>query len=235
MKKFFAVFICIILMFSLCACGKKGGNNDLTPDTTPDGGSDPGSQDGVSEKEVDAITSATVNIDWVPRYNGNKNSDILVAYFTIDDTVRAVALHAAQVMNSDIFEIVPEVPYEEGDLDSSDPDSRTAKELKEDARPAIKSMPADMSRYKYIFLGYPIWAGEAPKVLYTFLEQADLHDAEIIPFCTSTSSNAGTSAANMAKITDPSVKWHDAFRLIRNATVEDIRNWLESLEITELK
>ena len=235
MKKILTILLCVILMLSLCACGKKSGNGDVTPDNTPAADPAASGQDSGQEKEVDAITSATANINWVPRYNGNKNSDILVAYFSTDDTVRAFALHAAQALNADLFEIIPAEPYTDDDLNYNAPVYRAGREQKEGARPAIKSMPEDMSRYKYILLGYPIWGGQAPAIMYTFLENADLHDVEIIPFCTSNSSNAGTSATNMQKVTDPSVKWREAFRLIRNGTVEDIRNWLESLEIAELK
>ncbi len=57
------------------------------------------------------------------------------------------------------------------------------KELSQNARPELKKI-ADVSGYDTIFLGYPIWWGDLPMAVYTFLESADFSGKKIIPFCT---------------------------------------------------
>ncbi len=54
-----------------------------------------------------------------------------------------------------------------------------------------------MDEYDIVFLGYPIWWAEAPKIIYTFLESYDFEGKTIIPFCTSGGSGVGSSAKNL--------------------------------------
>ena len=86
-----------------------------------------------------------------------------------------------------------------------------------------------MSRYDTIILGYPIWWGQAPKILYTFVESVDFSGKTVIPFCTSGSSGAGSSAANLQKAADESSVWLEARRISNGSTGEEIRVWAESL------
>ena len=65
---------------------------------------------------TDAVSSATLNIETLPKVSANGDSKILVAYFSTNDTIRAVALTAADVLDANIFEIVPVEPYSENDL-----------------------------------------------------------------------------------------------------------------------
>ena len=92
-------------------------------------------------------------------------------------------------------------------------------------------MPEDLDRYDTILLGYPIWWGQAPKILYTFTEQADLSGKTVIPFCTSGSSGAGSSAANLQKLTGESTAWQEARRIRKGSTAEEISAWAAGLGI----
>ena len=94
------------------------------------------------------------------------------------------------------------------------------------ARPAITALPGELDRYDTIWLGYPIWGGQAPKILYTFLESIDLSGKTVIPFCTSNSSGIGSSAVNLQKVTAEGVKWEKGGRVPKGDTAEDIANWL---------
>lgn len=178
----------------------------------------------------DAVTSATLAIDHLPEA-GTQESTILVVYFSPDDTVRAAAYTIAAAVQAELFEIVPVQPYTEADLDYFDNFSRAIKESHDkDARPEIAELPADLSRYETIYLGYPIWGGRAPKILYTFLESVDLAGKTVIPFCTANSSNIGSSATELHKAADDAAEWLPGGRIKKGSTAEDIVAWLQELE-----
>lgn len=185
----------------------------------------------VSGLAVDAVSSATVSITEVPETVAHEDAKTLVIWFSTNDTVKAVALTAADALEADSFEIVPEQPYTEADL-AYYTGGRCDREQDDDAaRPVIVSLPENLDRYDVIFIGYPIWHGEAPKILYTLLESVDLSGKTIVPFCTSMSSGAGSSADNLAKLTDETTVWHEIKRIDNHSTAEQIREWANSLDI----
>ena len=177
----------------------------------------------------DVVSSATLNIDRLPTVNANENSHILVTYFSTNDTIRAVAMTAADVLGADLFEIVPVEPYTEDDLNYHQPGNRAGQEQWSGARPAIVSLPDHLEQYDTILLGYPIWGGQAPNILYTFLESIDLKNVTILPFCTSNMVGPGTSAVNMQVLTDETVTWLPAQRIANHSTEEDLYNLARSL------
>ena len=87
---------------------------------------------------------------------------------------------------------------------------------------ATKISAADLSKYDTILLGYPIWGGKAPNILCTFLESMDLSGKTIVPFCTSNSSQFGSSDKELKKITGDSVTWKKGTRIPKGATAEEI-------------
>ena len=78
-----------------------------------------------------------------------------------------------EILNADIYEIVPKQPYTEEDL-AYYTDGRADKEQNDkDVRPAISGNIKNMEQYDTILLGYPIWHGQAPRIISTFLESYD--------------------------------------------------------------
>ena len=62
----------------------------------------------------------------------------LVAYFSASGVTKAVAETIAEIIGSDIYEIKPEAPYTEADLDWRDKTSRSSVEMQNpSSRPAI--------------------------------------------------------------------------------------------------
>ena len=172
----------------------------------------------------DAVSSATVNVTAYPELQEHENAKTLVIYFSADDTVKAVALVVADALEADAFEVVPEQPYTAADL-AYYTDGRCDREQADAAaRPGIVSWPDSLDQYDVVFIGYPVWHGQAPKVLYTLLEEIDLSGKTVVPFCTSISSGAGSSADNLAKLTGDTV-WIKAERIANHATEEQIRTW----------
>ncbi len=183
----------------------------------------------------DAVSSATVKITSLPGLQPDPDTKVLVMYFSTDDTVKAVAYTVADELNADIFEIVPEIPYMAADLEYYT-NCRADREQKDaSARPAIALWPESLDRYDSVIIGYPIWHGQAPKILYTLLEGIDVSGKTIVPFCTSASSSAGSSAKNLQALTDDTAAWLDVKRVDNGSTAEDIRAWAVSLGLSEGK
>ena len=83
---------------------------------------------------------------------GNK---VLVAYFSATGTTEGVAEHIANGLNADIYEIVPEEPYTDADLNYNDSNSRSTIEMNDKAsRPAISGSVGKMEQYDIVFIGY---------------------------------------------------------------------------------
>lgn len=162
-------------------------------------------------------------------------SNILVAYFSATNTTRPLAGYAADILGADLYEIVPAVPYTSADLNYGSAGSRTSKEQNDpNARPAISGGVADMAQYDTVLLGYPIWWGQAPRIISTFLESYDFSGKTILPFCTSGSSPIGTSDDNL-HVLAPSARWLDGHRFAAGTTRATISSWLDANGITAAK
>lgn len=156
---------------------------------------------------------------------------VLVAYFSATGSTATVAEYIAGTLGADLHEIVPEEPYTSGDLDWNDPTSRVNGEHDDPGlRPAIAGEAVDLSGYDTVFLGYPIWWGEAPDILRTFLEETDLSGKTVIPFCTSSSSGLGSSAETLQAFA-PNANWLDGRRFPSRASQADVSEWALSLDI----
>lgn len=154
---------------------------------------------------------------------------VLVVYFSPTGTTRKIAENAAGVLSADIYEIVPEIPYSEEDLNYNT-NCRANREQEDPlSRPKMMDRTINIGQYDTIVIGYPIWHGQAPKILNTFLESYDFSDKVIIPFCTSHSSSVGTSAVNLQSLTSDTSIWLEGYRFDGTENKEEIRNWLSKV------
>ena len=136
-----------------------------------------------------------------------------------------------EILDADFYEIVPETPYTSDDLNFNDSSSRSSQEMNDpDSRPVISGSVENMEQYDVIFLGYPIWWGEAPRIINTFLESYDLSGKTIAPFCTSASSPLGASATKLQDVTD-SAAWLEGQRFSGGASISDVQSWVDSLNL----
>lgn len=155
------------------------------------------------------------------------HSDTLVAYFSATGNTRGVAERLAALTGADLYEIVPVDPYTEDDLDYGNSESRTSLEMDDpDARPEIAGEPLDLTGYTTLYLGYPIWHGEAPRILATFVESHDLSGLTIRPFCTSGSSGIGRSAESLEALTDGGT-WLEERRFTADVRDEELQAWID--------
>lgn len=152
-------------------------------------------------------------------------SKALVAYFSASGITASLAKRLAQEIKADLFEIVPETPYTEADLDWRNQNSRSSLEMKDpNCRPAISSKISDISQYELIFVGFPIWWYREPSIIDTFMEAYDFKGQTIIPFATSGGSSIGSSGANMQKLA-PNAKVLAGKRLSANASGQELADW----------
>lgn len=159
------------------------------------------------------------------------NGRALVVYFSCTNTTKGVAEHIASVTESAMFRIEPEEPYTAADLDYNDSSSRANREQNDpSARPVIAGSLENLSDYDVVFLGYPIWWGKAPKIIFTFLESYDFAGKTIVPFCTSHSSGIGSSDTDLHALAAQAV-WMQGRRFGGNASESDVRDWIESLNL----
>ena len=148
---------------------------------------------------------------------------ILVAYFSASagKVTEKMAEKLAKAVDRDLFEIKPETIYTEADLDWTNPESRSSKEMKDNPsfRPPIAEKVDNMDDYDTIFVGFPIWWYIAPTIINTFLESYDLG-----------SSGMGNTNANLAP-SCPDSKLIEGKRFPANVSEEDFAEWARSLDI----
>jgi len=162
--------------------------------------------------------------------NQTQEENILVAYFSCTGNTRILAEQIANISKADLFEIKPQIPYSSADLNWRNNSSRSTKEQNDpSSRPAISGNVENMKQYNIVFLGYPIWFGQAPKIISTFLESYDFSGKTIIPFCTSGSSPIGSSASNLYKLCSNNTKWLSGSRLAHNTSRSEIATWINGL------
>jgi flavodoxin len=153
----------------------------------------------------------------------------LVAYFSASGETKKLATTLAGVVNGDFFEIRPKIPYTDADLNWNDKKSRSTIEMTDTAsRPAIAEMVADISQYDTIYIGFPIWWYEAPRIIQTFLESYDLSGKTVIPFATSGGSEMGNTDSILQR-SAPAAHWKLGKRMRSDASVTEIAAWVKSL------
>lgn len=158
----------------------------------------------------------------------------IVAYFSCTDNTKTVAEYIKESTASDIYRIQPSEPYTSADLDYNNSDSRTSRENRDAAaRPGISGSLPSLDAYEVVYLGYPIWHGQAPKIMYTFVESYDLSGKIIIPFCTSASSGIGTSATNLQTVTKGNATWIAGQRFAGNSSKSVVEQWIQNLDLSK--
>lgn len=226
-QKRVCVLLSLALIFIMAGCGNHAAEGDqgsimseqaVQTEQTMD--NDEGSSGAHSQE-----TSASVSELEQENDMGNKT---LVVYFSATGTTRLLAEYAAEILNADIYEMIAEDPYTEEDL-AYYTNGRADKEQNDpSARPAISGNVENMEQYDTIILGYPIWHGQSPRIISTFLESYDFAGKTILPFCTSHSSGIGSSAENLHGLCPDSVNWLDGKRFEADATRNAVKQWLDS-------
>lgn len=249
MKKVMIVFMALTMLLPLAGCGgsstasgsSAAGSSTAQPssetseapvsksssDTGPEEQSSSSSQ-GTSDADAEGETSQQTPSSSQPQ---DSATNILVAYFSATGNTEGIAAELQNLLQADLYQIIPQVPYTQEDLNYSEDECRANQEQNDpSARPAISESLENMDDYDVIFLGYPIWWGQAPKIISTFLESYDFSGKVIVPFCTSGSSGIGSSASNLHDLASDA-QWMDGQRFSGSASGDEIQQWVNGLEL----
>ena len=181
-------------------------------------------------KEILGSGNVTVTFSLSEGQMEPESSKVLVVIFSRTGHTKPLAEYIAEDLNADLYEIEAKVPYTDDDIKYYTNCRADREQNDPSARPEIAGELPDVTGYDTVFLGYPIWHGQAPKIIYTFLEGVDLSGKTIIPFCTSHSSPLGTSAENLHPLA-PDAAWMEGRRFAIGTTAGEISEWVKSLDI----
>lgn len=219
MRKLIPVLLVITLSIGLIGCYSK---TNKTPTETND------TSDILSKTEDKSVNDNSIESNSSTNSNTDKK-DTLVVVFSATGTTKNVAEKIAEIENADFYEIEPKEEYTTDDLNWNDRNSRSTKEQNDPkSRPEIGSEKISVKEYKKIYIGFPIWWGEEPRIVDTFVESYDFSDITVIPFCTSSSSGIGRSGQNLAD-NAKSGNWLDGKRFSGSVSETELKNWINSL------
>lgn len=152
----------------------------------------------------------------------------LVAYFSASGTTEGVAKEVAEEAGADLFEIKPEVPYTNADLNWMDKKARSTVEMNDpSSRPATTGTVENMEQYDNVIIGFPIWWYVAPTIINTFLESYDFAGKKIALFATSGGSGFGKTVSRLEGSVDKSAEFVSE-KLLNRAGKAEIESWLKS-------
>lgn len=222
MKKLLSILTLCFVLLTLTACGST--NTATAPTELQTDSAQAETENAATETE----SAATETENGAAGSSGDQASDgrALVVYFSATGNTKALAETIAETTGAELYEIVPEEPYTEEDLNYNNDDCRANREMNdESARPAISGSVENMDDYDTIYLGYPIWWGDMPRIVNTFLESYDLSGKTIMPFCTSGGSGITSSVSNI-RAACPDSNVTDGFRGSSSSGADEIEQWL---------
>lgn len=165
-----------------------------------------------------------------------------VLYFSATGTTKTAAKRIGKKTKGTVIEIKAADPYTDADLDYGDDSSRVTKEHESASSPADSSVRPKISNMKAIkkavknaevvYIGYPIWWGEAPHIVYTLVENVNLKGKTVVPFCTSISSGIGNSGTHLKANAKISAKtnWLEGRNFYSAPSQKTVNQWINGLK-----
>lgn len=202
LKKILALFCALLMAVTITACGTSESNNNI------------------ESKQTTEAEKTTQSAD----------TNVLVAYFSATGNTKTVAEQIADVTGGELYEIEPAEPYTSEDLDYNNDDCRANLEMNDDTvRPEIAGAIENIEQYDTIYLGYPIWWGNAPRIMNTFVETYDLSGKTMVPFCTSGGSGISTSVDTLQELAGDGITWMEGQRFDRDVSADEISQWIDEM------
>lgn len=241
MKRKLSLLVAVMLVLGLTACGNSESDavKEITEVVTTDTSQETGTVNDAETENVQAVSDGSVSVKLnSPDENtpseetadANENNGTLVVFFSVTGTTKGVAEKIAGITGADTYEIKAAQEYTDADLDWNDSNSRSTKEQNDSSvRPEIGSEAVSLDGYSTIYIGYPIWWGEEPRIMDTFVESYNFDGITVIPFCTSGSSGIGRSGQNLADNAGGGT-WLDGKRFGGDVSEDEIRVWIESMQ-----
>lgn len=223
MKKISALFMTIILIFSLAACSSTSSNKENSTPGSAQQGASQASETNASEPSDSSVPTNTT---------GGKT---LVVYYSASGNTERVAKDIAEAAGADLFEIEPAQPYTDADLNWTNSDSRVSREHDDES---LRNVPLkttevpDWDSYDTVFIGYPIWWGIAAWPVDNFVKENDFGGKTVIPFATSSSSGMGESGTLLEEMAGTG-DWQEGHRFSSGASEEMVRDWVVELNLNQ--
>jgi flavodoxin len=212
------------------ACGNDGNSNNSSQQatTTPQEQTTPVVQtDETKENKTTPEVTEKNNI----AATESTESNTLVVYFSRTGNTEKIAEYLIELTNADSYVIEAAVPYTDEDIEYNNASCRANKEQNDKSvRPEIANPIASIDSYDTIFLGYPIWWGQEPRIIDTFLESYDFSEKTVIPFCTSGSSGIGTSEKNISELVTIGTQL-EGKRFPAGASEDEVKEWYDTLNL----
>ena len=116
MKKeiFLLPFLLLLLMMAGCQNKEDAGNEAKS--SLPQGNGQPEQSMDYEQESSKTENQESQAMASEPEQETDMETKTLVVYFSATGTTRPLAEYAAEILNGDLYEIVPEVPYTEEDL-----------------------------------------------------------------------------------------------------------------------
>ncbi len=181
-----------------------------------------------------ACSSATLSSEESGSGTGGASSGkTLVVYYSATGNTEAVANYIADATGGDLFELEPVEPYTDEDLDWTDDNSRVSQEYEDESLREVELVSATVDgfeNYSVVYLGYPVWWGEAAWPVNQFIENNDFTGKMVIPFCTSASSGIGDSGQLLEEMAGTG-DWLEGQRFRSGVDEADVQEWVNGLEL----
>ena len=222
MRKIVSLLLSFVMIFALAACGQSAASEkqeEIQSAVQKTDEQSKASQNGTAVEQSETEEQTKIEMETEPsefvsteKQEADVSTKTLVVYFSCTGTTELVAEYITEILGADSYQIVPEDPYTEADLAYYTNGRADQEQNDPDVRPAISGGVENMDEYDTIILGYPIWHGQAPRIISTFLESYDFSGKTIVPFCTSHSSGIGSSADNLHVLCADSTLWMEGRR-----------------------
>lgn len=155
---------------------------------------------------------------------------VLVAYYSAQGHTEAVANTIAETLGAETFVIEPAEPYTSDDLDYNNDNSRVCQEHNNPNRNVelAQTVHETFDDYNTVFVGYPIWWGDASWVVDNFVKSNNFQNKTVIPFCTSASSGLGNSGQLLAEMAGTG-NWQEGMRFSSSVDASEVVSWVNGL------
>ena len=223
-----------MLIMSLSACGNSDSEGaENASETAPQTSSENSTEESVPETEdtdddEQAQEPAEESTEDTEQSTDETADKTLVVYFSASGNTKAVADYIVSVTGADVFEITPAEPYTSDDLDWTNPDSRVCREHDDPSLQNIELTATAVDNwedYGTVFIGYPIWWGNAAWVVDGFVTANDFSGQTVVPFRTSSTSGLGESGQLLADKAGTG-DWLEGMRFSENASEDEVTQWV---------
>lgn len=220
MKKL-VTLITVATMAMITGCGANGSDSKTTQNVTTTAAD--------SESETTQTDAASTEDQ------ATASGNVLVVYYSATGSTKEVVETIADTTGGDLFEITPKEPYTSDDLNWSDDNSRVSREHEDESLRDVELTTTTVDNwdsYDTVFIGYPIWWGEAPHIMYSLVENVSLKGKTVVPFNTSASSGTGSSSDHLKDhaIISKKTNWKNGKSFYGTSFQKTVNKWVKTIK-----